>query len=58
MIELTHDSNYGVIRIVNAGRSYSFVPVGDVVVGCKKDCGYLGTWKKEQHEWETSISRG
>ena len=57
MKELTHDSNYGVIRINNAGMSYSFVPAGDVVVKCKKDCGYLGNWNKEQKEWKTSVSR-
>ncbi len=45
------------IRIVNSGVSYSFVPKSDVVVKCKRKCGYVGVWKVEQREWETSISR-
>lgn len=46
------------IKIVNSGVSYSFIPASDVVVKCKRKCGYVGVWKVEQREWETSISHG
>jgi len=46
------------VKIINNGVTFSFVPDSDIDFRCKRRCGYVGTWKVEQLEWETSTSRG
>lgn len=60
MVDCHEDGKNDMIRIVNCGVSYSFVPAPNkpIVVKCKVKCGFVGEWKVEQHQWETSISRG
>ena len=57
MVECTEKNIMGMIRIITSGRSYSFVPASDIVVKCKSKCGFVGEWKVEQQQLETSISK-
>lgn len=45
-------------RIINSGRTFTFIPGSDIVYRCKISCGYLGVLKVDQIKWKTTLSNG